>query len=167
PCPQGLSKKTPESPWLQTGILALRSNHNATYVCTFHVVFCPRYRRKVLVPPLDARLKEIVREQCVALRQDLRAVEVQPDHVHVLVGCDPQVGIHRHQEARKIVDRQGAIAVEGLRIKNMVRNPCLAKSISDAGWNQFLNILTHKAAEAGVVTDPSECRSRLWSGFAA
>src|SRR5438552_3758220 len=73
----------------------LRSNHNVTYVCTFHVVFCPKYRRKVLVSPLDARLKEIVREQCVALRQDLLAVEVQPDHVHVLVGCDPQFGIHR------------------------------------------------------------------------
>jgi putative transposase len=56
-----------------------------------------------------------------------------------------------HQEARKIVDRHGAIAIEGLRIKNMVRNPHLAKSISDAGWNQFLTILTHKAEEAGVV----------------
>jgi putative transposase len=73
----------------------LRSNHNVTYVCTFHVVFCPKYRRKVLVPPVDARLKEIVREQCAALRQDLLAVEVLPDHVHVLVGCDPQFGIHR------------------------------------------------------------------------
>jgi putative transposase len=56
-----------------------------------------------------------------------------------------------HQEARKIVDRHGAIAIEGLRVKNMVRNPHLAKSISDAGWNQFLTILTHKAEEAGVV----------------
>jgi putative transposase len=56
-----------------------------------------------------------------------------------------------HQEARKIVDRHGAIAIEGLCIKNMVRNPCLAKSISDAGWNQFLTILTRKAEEAGVV----------------
>jgi putative transposase len=33
----------------------------------------------------------------------------------------------------------------------MVRNPCLSKSISDAGWNQFVTILTRKAAEAGVV----------------
>ena len=47
--------------------------------------------------------------------------------------------------------RHGAIAIEGLRIKNMVRNPHLAKSISDAGWNQFLTILTTKAEEAGLV----------------
>jgi len=56
-----------------------------------------------------------------------------------------------HQQARKIVARHGAIAIEGLRIKNMVRNPHLAKSISDAGWNQFLTILTTKAEEAGLV----------------
>jgi putative transposase len=56
-----------------------------------------------------------------------------------------------HQEARKIVDAHGALAIEGLRIKNMVRNPCLAKSIADAGWNRFLTILAHKAEEAGVV----------------
>src|SRR5205085_11292947 len=47
-----------------------------------------------------------------------------------------------HLEARKIVDRHGAIAIEGLRVKTMVRNPHLSKSISDAGWNQFLTILT-------------------------
>jgi putative transposase len=56
-----------------------------------------------------------------------------------------------HQQARKIVTRYGALAIKGLRIKNMVRNPCLSKSIPDAGWTQFLTILTHKAAEAGVV----------------
>jgi putative transposase len=56
-----------------------------------------------------------------------------------------------HQQARKIVDRHGAIAVEGLRIKNMVRTHSLAKSIADAGWNQFVTILTTKAEEAGLV----------------
>jgi putative transposase len=63
-----------------------------------------------------------------------------------------------HQETRKLVDRHGALAIEGLRIKNMVRNHCLAKSISDAGWNQFLTILVTKAEEAGlrvVVVNPA------------
>ena len=63
-----------------------------------------------------------------------------------------------HQEARKLVDRHGALAIEGLRIRNMVRNHSLAKSISDAGWNQFLTILVTKAEEAGlrvVVVNPA------------
>jgi putative transposase len=56
-----------------------------------------------------------------------------------------------HEKARKIVNRYGALAVEGLRVKNMVHNPHLSKSIADAGWSQFLTILTTKAEEAGLV----------------
>lgn len=54
-----------------------------------------------------------------------------------------------HKESRNIVNTYGFIAVEDLNIKGMVRNRCLAKSISDAGWGQFLNYLTYKAEEAG------------------
>ena len=43
----------------------------------------------------------------------------------------------------------GLIVGEDLKIKNMVRNRHLSKSISDAGWGGFLNILAHKAEEAG------------------
>ena len=72
-----------------------RSNHNVVYVCRYHVVFCPKYRRKVLTPPIDERLKTILLEQIERWRQELIEMEVMPDHVHLLVGCDPQFGIHR------------------------------------------------------------------------
>ena len=54
-----------------------------------------------------------------------------------------------HQEARKIVNSFGLIVAEDLKIRNMVRNRHLSKSISDAGWGNFLNILAYKAEEAG------------------
>jgi len=72
-----------------------KSNRNVTYRCTYHVVWRPKYRRKVLVPPIDARRKEIIAAVIDDLRQDLVEVEVMTDHVHLLVGCNPQCGIHR------------------------------------------------------------------------
>ncbi len=54
-----------------------------------------------------------------------------------------------HKESKKIVDQYQYICVEDLNIKKMVEESYLAKSITDASWNQFLQFLTYKAAEAG------------------
>ena len=55
----------------------------------------------------------------------------------------------QHKVARQMVDAYGLIAVEDLRINNLVRNHHLAQSISDAGWGNFLNLLSYKAEWAG------------------
>ena len=72
-----------------------RSNRNIVYNCHYHVVFCPKYRRKVLTSGIDDRLKVLLRENVEKWGQELVECEVMPDHVHLLVGCDPQFGIHR------------------------------------------------------------------------
>lgn len=65
------------------------------YSCKYHVVWCPKYRRRVLVNGVDERLKDIIREVCAEIHADLIEMEVMPDHVHLLVEVDPQYGIHR------------------------------------------------------------------------
>ena len=65
------------------------------YSCKYHVVWCPQYRRSVLVKPLDARLKTLIRETTTARRCEVIELEVMPDHVHLLVEVDPQYGVHR------------------------------------------------------------------------
>ena len=54
-----------------------------------------------------------------------------------------------HQNARRIVNRYGVIAVEKLNVKGMVKNHSLAESISDVAWSQFRSVLTDKAERAG------------------
>ncbi|MGP6139419.1 IS200/IS605 family transposase [Jeotgalibaca sp. A127] len=72
-----------------------KSNNNITYSCTYHVVWCPKYRRKVLVGPIAARLKELIEETCVALSVEILEMEIMPDHVHLLLDVDPQFGVHK------------------------------------------------------------------------
>jgi len=56
-----------------------------------------------------------------------------------------------HKTALKIGRECDAIAIEDLNVKGMMRNHHLPKSISDAGWSQFIMILTSKAESAGRV----------------
>ena len=72
-----------------------KSNNNIVYSCKYHVVWCPKYRRKVLVGNIETRLKEIVKQICDDNQIDLIEMEVMPDHIHLLLEVDPQFGIHK------------------------------------------------------------------------
>ena len=48
-----------------------KSNNNVIYSCKYHVVFCPKYRRPVLVDGVDDRLKELIKESCDQLNVEI------------------------------------------------------------------------------------------------
>lgn len=73
----------------------MKQNRNVVYDCKFHVVWCPKYRRKVLKDQIEERLDVLIRETIEKYKSELIALEIMPDHVHLLVGVDPQFGIHR------------------------------------------------------------------------
>jgi putative transposase len=73
----------------------LKSNHNVVYSCKYHVIWCPKYRRPVLVEGIDERLKAIIRDVAAETRSEVIELEVMTDHVHLLVEVDPRFGIHR------------------------------------------------------------------------
>lgn len=64
-------------------------------------MWCPKYRRPVITGPIDLRLKKIVREVCADKDAPIMELETMQDHVHLLVTCDPQFGIHRLVEQIK------------------------------------------------------------------
>lgn len=72
-----------------------KSNHNVVYSCKYHVVWCPKYRRRVLTSEVEDRLKAILHEVAEERQAEIIELEVMPDHVHLLVEVDPQFGIHR------------------------------------------------------------------------
>jgi len=72
-----------------------KSNNNIVYSCKYHVVWCPKYRRKVLTGKIEVRLKELIQETCIELQSELIELEIMPDHVHLLVEVDPQFGVHK------------------------------------------------------------------------
>ena len=56
-----------------------------------------------------------------------------------------------HKVANQYIAQYGAIFIEDLNIKGMVRNHHLSKSIADSSWGRFFELLSYKAAEAGRV----------------
>lgn len=72
-----------------------KSSNNVVYSCKYHVVFCPKYRRAVLVDGVDVRLKELIEQTCEQRNVEIISLEIMPDHVHLLLEVTPQYGIHR------------------------------------------------------------------------
>ncbi|HEY9726351.1 MAG TPA: transposase [Chroococcales cyanobacterium] len=59
---------------------------------------------------------------------------------------------HAKRVARCVIQSNDLVAYEDLRIKNLVKNHCLAKSINDPGWYQFRKWLEHFGGKFGKIT---------------
>lgn len=65
------------------------------YKNQFHIIFCPKYRRKVLVNGVDERLKEMLFEIAKTKDVEIKALEIMPDHVHIFIDFDPRLTLHK------------------------------------------------------------------------
>ena len=79
---------------LQNSNKKYKSSNHLVYSCQYHVIFCPKYRRKVLTDGIDERLKELIIEKQEDYGYDVLDMEVMPDHVHLLLDVDPKIGIY-------------------------------------------------------------------------
>ena len=96
-----LYRQSPYNPLMREYKIHYKSNSNIVYSCKYHVIWCPKYRRSVLIDGVDERLKVIIAEVCAESQSEILSMEVMPDHVHLLVEVDPQFGIHTLVKAIK------------------------------------------------------------------
>lgn len=66
-------------------------NAGAVFSLKYHIVWCPKYRRPVLVKPVDVRLKALLRLKAEQLELTIHEMEVMPDHVHLFVEGGPTI----------------------------------------------------------------------------
>lgn len=75
--------------------LKIKSNMDITYFCRYYVVWCVKYKRKVLINDIGARLKELIEQSCSEMEIELLEIQINPNHVQLLIDVAPQNGIHK------------------------------------------------------------------------
>ena len=68
-----------------------KSSGTAVYNINYHFIWSTKYRKKVLVAPVDQTFKEVLEGLCAEHGYELIALEVMPDHVHVFLSALPKV----------------------------------------------------------------------------
>ncbi len=61
--------------------------------CKYHVVFAPKYRRKVFYEDKRAEIRDIIRELCAWKGEEIIEGEICPDHVHLLLSIPPKLSV--------------------------------------------------------------------------
>ena len=75
--------------------MANRTNSlsHTKWVCKYHIVFVPKYRRKIIYNQYRADLQEIIRTLCKYKGVEILEGHMMPDHVHLLISIPPKTSI--------------------------------------------------------------------------
>src|SRR5580693_7119253 len=66
-----------------------RVNAGSVFSLKYHLVWCPKYRKPILVNALEKRLRELLHRKAKEIKAEIHALEIMPDHVHMFVESDP------------------------------------------------------------------------------
>ena len=71
-----------------------KTSKGSVYNINYHLIWCPKYRRKVLEGEVEKRLKELLKNKANDLELTIKAFEVMPDHVHLFISAPPTASPH-------------------------------------------------------------------------
>lgn len=70
------------------------NSNTSVYNLEYHIIWCPKYRRKVLINEIKNKLKEIIINKCNELDCYVHELNIMPDHVHLFVKTKPTIAPH-------------------------------------------------------------------------
>ena len=71
----------------------IKKLEHSSYRCQYHIVFAPKYRRKVIYGELKADIGKILRKLCNEKKVEIIEAEACPDHIHMIVSIPPYLSI--------------------------------------------------------------------------
>ena len=73
-----------------TNISNLTYGRGYVYSLQYHIAWCTKFRKKVLLDGIDNEIKDYLNDLAKEYSFSIMAMEVMPDHIHILVDCKPQ-----------------------------------------------------------------------------
>jgi putative transposase len=70
-----------------------KSLAHTKWMCKYHIVFTPKYRRKIIYNKLRKDIKEIIQDLCKWKGVDIIEGHAMPDHIHLLVAIPPKISV--------------------------------------------------------------------------
>ncbi|MGL5871892.1 MAG: IS200/IS605 family transposase [Xenococcaceae cyanobacterium] len=96
--------------WLTILGQQYRHDNHSVSLINYHFVWCPKRRKKVLVEDIAKRLRELIWQKASELECVVIALEIDPDHIHLFLGCPPTIApyqiVHRIKGASSRILRQ-------------------------------------------------------------
>jgi len=74
-------------------IAEVKHGRGYVYSIQYHIVWCVKYRHKVLLDEIDTRLKQMLNQIAAVNGFSISEIESDCDHVHLLIDCSPQHSI--------------------------------------------------------------------------
>ena len=78
-----------------------KHSRNKVFLINYHLIWCPKRRKKILVGEIKTRLEQIINEVAKEKNIEILALEVMPDHLHLFVSSHPNILVHNLIKAFK------------------------------------------------------------------
>ena len=67
---------------------------HSVWLCTYHIVFCPKYRYKILEGKAEVFVRNCLYRLCGQKDQvTIEEINIQPDHIHLIIGIPPKYSV--------------------------------------------------------------------------